>query len=93
MNESQMALYNRIRKFRFDEGEVELRFVDRLARENGWSAEFASRVIDEYRQGTVPLVVPLKLIEHHFRRHPDDYIALQVYLNPHPAELGLRNHL
>ena len=52
-----------------------------------------NRVIDEYRQGTVPLVVPLKLIEHHFRRHPDDYIALQVYLNPHPAELGLRNHL
>jgi uncharacterized protein YbgA (DUF1722 family)/uncharacterized protein YbbK (DUF523 family) len=52
-----------------------------------------SKTIDDYRQGTVPLTVPLKLIEHHFRRHPSDYVALQVYLNPHPAELGLRNHL
>ena len=51
------------------------------------------KTIDDYRQGTVPLTVPLKLIEHHFRRHPSDYVALQVYLNPHPAELGLRNHL
>jgi uncharacterized protein YbgA (DUF1722 family)/uncharacterized protein YbbK (DUF523 family) len=52
-----------------------------------------NKLIDDYRQGTIPLIVPMKLIEHHFRRHPDDYIALQVYLNPHPAELGLRNHL
>jgi uncharacterized protein YbgA (DUF1722 family) len=52
-----------------------------------------NRVIDEYRQGTVPLIVPMKLIEHHFRRHPDDYMALQFYLAPHPADLGLRNHL
>ena len=51
------------------------------------------KLIDDYRTGTVPLMVPMKLIEHHFRRHPDDYMALQVYLNPHPAELGLRNHL
>ena len=50
-------------------------------------------VIDEYRNASVPLIVPMKLIEHHFRRHPDDYMALQVYLHPYPAELGLRNHL
>jgi len=52
-----------------------------------------NRVIDEYRQGTVPLIVPMKLIAHHFRRHPDDYMALQIYLAPHPGDLGLRNHL
>jgi len=52
-----------------------------------------NKLIDDYKQGTVPLIVPMKLIEHHFRRHPDDYVALQVYLHPHPAELGLRNHL
>lgn len=52
-----------------------------------------NRVIDEYRQGTLPLIVPMKLIEHHFRRHPDDYMALQIYLDPHPADLGLRSHL
>lgn len=52
-----------------------------------------NKLIDEYRQGTIPLIVPMKLIEHHLRRHPDEYLALQIYLNPHPAELGLRNHL
>ena len=51
------------------------------------------QLIDQYRQGTVPLVVPLTLIKHHFRRHPDAYIAQQAYLQPHPAELGLRNAL
>jgi uncharacterized protein YbgA (DUF1722 family)/uncharacterized protein YbbK (DUF523 family) len=52
-----------------------------------------SQLIDDYRRGLVPLIVPLKLIEHHFRRHPDDYVSLQIYLKPYPAELGLRNHL
>ena len=51
-----------------------------------------NRVIDEYRQGTVPLIVPMKLIEHHFRRHPDDYMAPQSCLDPHLADLRLRNH-
>lgn len=60
--------------------------------DSGDKAELAT-LIDEYRKGDVPLIVPIKLIEHHFRRHPDDYVALQVYLDPHPAELGLRNHL
>lgn len=58
----------------------------------GDKAELA-RTIDEYRRGSIPLVVPMRLVEHHFRRHPNEYIALQIYLNPHPAELGLRNHL
>ena len=60
--------------------------------DSGDKAEL-NRVIDEYRQGMVPLIVPMKLIDHHFRHHPDDYIALQFYLDPHPADLGLRNHL
>ena len=51
------------------------------------------QLIDQYRQGTIPLVVPLTLIKHHFRRYPDAYIAQQAYLQPHPAELGLRNAL
>jgi len=51
------------------------------------------QLIDQYRQGDIPLVVPLTLIKHHFRRYPDAYIAQQAYLQPHPAELGLRNAL
>jgi uncharacterized protein YbgA (DUF1722 family) len=48
-------------------------------------------VISQYRQGIVPLVVPLTLLKHHFRQHPDPYIAQQVYLQPHPENLSLRN--
>lgn len=50
-------------------------------------------VIDAYRLGLVPLVVPLTLLQHHFRSNPDPYIARQVYMNPHPRELMLRNTL
>lgn len=49
------------------------------------------RVIGQYRHGIVPLVVPLTLLKHHLRLHPDPYIAQQVYLQPHPENLSLRN--
>ena len=55
--------------------------------------EELQRLIDQYRTGIVPLVVPLTLIKHHFRRHPHRYIDDQAYLQPHPEELGLRNAL
>ena len=48
-------------------------------------------IIDNYRIGQVPLVVPLTLLRHHFRRYPNKYIDQQVYLRPHPPELMLRN--
>lgn len=52
------------------------------------------RLIDEYRRGLVPLVVPLTLFQHYFRRHPvPDWVHQQVYLNPYPKELMLRNHV
>lgn len=50
-----------------------------------------NEVIERYRIGQVPLVVPITLLNHHFRRHPDEYMQRQVYLNPHPPELMLRN--
>lgn len=49
------------------------------------------RLIDDYRRGIVPLIVPMTLLKHHFRRHPHDYVAQQAYLQPHPETLGLRN--
>jgi len=51
------------------------------------------QVIEDYRKGFVPLVVPLTLLRHHGRVHSVEYIANQVYLNPHPQELMLRNHV
>ena len=48
-------------------------------------------VIADYRAGTLPRVVPLTLLRHHFRRHPNPYVEGQVYLDPHPKEIMLRN--
>lgn len=45
-----------------------------------------------YRHGTLPLVVPLTLINHYVRKYGQPYLQEQVYLNPHPVELRLRNH-
>ena len=50
-------------------------------------------VIGDYHKGLVPLIVPLTLIKHYVRKCDDHYLARQYYLNPHPAELMLRNHV
>ena len=49
------------------------------------------QLIGQYLHGIVPLVVPLTLLKHHFRLHPHPYISRQVYLQPHPEDLSLRN--
>ena len=50
-------------------------------------------LIEQYQTGLVPLIVPITLLKHHFKRHPQPYIERQHYLNPHPGELMLRNLL
>ena len=50
-----------------------------------------SASIETYRRGETPLVVPITLLRHYFRRHHDPYMEKQVYLRPHPDQLGLRN--
>lgn len=50
-------------------------------------------LIHDYRNGLVPLVVPITLIRHHVRQHEIEYLAGQVFLEPHPRELMLRNHV
>ena len=50
-------------------------------------------VIDHYRDGYIPLVVPVTLISHYVRKYNQTYLNQQVYLNPHPLELQLRNHV
>jgi uncharacterized protein YbgA (DUF1722 family)/uncharacterized protein YbbK (DUF523 family) len=50
-------------------------------------------VIDHYRQDYIPLIVPVTLIHHYVRKYDQPYLKEQVYLNPHPMELQLRNHV
>ncbi|MCX5898574.1 MAG: DUF523 and DUF1722 domain-containing protein [Proteobacteria bacterium] len=49
--------------------------------------------IDRYRQGLLPLIVPVTLISHYVRKYDQPYLKDQYYLNPHPIELQLRNHV
>lgn len=55
-------------------------------------AELAG-TIENYRLGLVPLVVPLTLIRHYVRKQAVGYLQDQVYLEPHPHELMLLNHV
>jgi len=46
--------------------------------------------INQYREGILPLLVPLTLINHYLREFTEDYISSQVYLSPYPDDLKLR---
>jgi uncharacterized protein YbgA (DUF1722 family)/uncharacterized protein YbbK (DUF523 family) len=50
-------------------------------------------VIEEYRAGLLPLIVPITLLRHHFRKFPNDYITQSYYMAPHPGELMLLNNI
>jgi len=50
-------------------------------------------LIEQYRYGLIPLVVPLTLLAHFSELHEVPSLAGQTYLHPHPGELMLRNHV
>jgi len=55
-------------------------------------AALAAQVTD-YQKSLVPLVVPVTMIRHYVEQLGIEYLAGQVYLEPHPKELMLRNHV
>jgi len=51
-------------------------------------------LIEDYRNGLIPLIVPMTLIQHYVRKYPvPEWVHQQAYLNPYPKELMLRNHV
>ncbi|WP_438958488.1 YbgA family protein [Porticoccus sp.] len=50
-------------------------------------------IFERFERGELPLIVPVTLLQHHFRKSPDEYINRSWYLNPYPAELRLMNLL
>lgn len=50
-------------------------------------------IIRRYHAGLIPLIVPLTLIQHYVNKYDQQYLKKQLYLNPHPMELMLRNHV
>jgi len=50
-------------------------------------------VIEDHRREQAPLIVPMTLMRHHVRRLKVEYLLGQTWLEPHPRELKLRNHI
>jgi len=48
--------------------------------------------IEDYRAGMLPLIIPMTLLRHNIRKHEVAYLLGQLYFDPHPKELMLRNH-
>ena len=55
--------------------------------------KYILNIIEDYRNELVPLIVPITLIKQFIDKYQIDYIRNQYYLNPHPRELMLRNHV
>jgi uncharacterized protein YbgA (DUF1722 family)/uncharacterized protein YbbK (DUF523 family) len=49
--------------------------------------------IAAYQRGVVPLVVPMRLVTHYATLHDVRYLREQVYFDPYPDDLMLRNHV
>jgi uncharacterized protein YbgA (DUF1722 family)/uncharacterized protein YbbK (DUF523 family) len=49
-------------------------------------------IVNNFRQGYIPLIVPVTLLNHYVRKYDQAYLKSQYYLDPHPLELKLRNH-
>jgi len=50
-------------------------------------------LIHDYRHQLIPLIVPITLIRHYTKKYSVGYLEGQVYLEPSPKELMLRNHV
>ena len=58
---------------------------------SGEERQRLKQLIDQYRLGQIPLVVPVTMLKHHFANKPNRYIDSQVFMAPYPDELQLRN--
>jgi uncharacterized protein YbgA (DUF1722 family)/uncharacterized protein YbbK (DUF523 family) len=65
-------------------------FSDQL---DGAARQELIELIEDYGRGMLPLVVPLTLVRHYVRQFAIAYLQAQTYLEPHPKELMLRNHV
>jgi uncharacterized protein YbgA (DUF1722 family)/uncharacterized protein YbbK (DUF523 family) len=50
-------------------------------------------VLRDFRRQLIPLIVPITLVRHYVKKYAVEYLETQVYLDPSPKELMLRNHV
>jgi uncharacterized protein YbgA (DUF1722 family)/uncharacterized protein YbbK (DUF523 family) len=65
-------------------------FKDRLS---GNEKQEMLEIIDQYRREILPLIVPVTMMKHYVFKYEEAYLRAQTYLQPHPVELQLRNHV
>ncbi len=59
---------------------------------DGWEKQELLEIIERYRTGKLPLIVPITMLKHYVTKYNQSYLAGQDYFSPHPDELMLRNH-
>lgn len=52
-----------------------------------------TETIERYRTDLLPLIVPITLLRHHFRKAPDPFIEQSFYMSPYPQELTVLNEI
>jgi len=60
---------------------------------SAWEKGELLDLINQYRMNVLPLIVPVTLLKHYVAKYDQSYLQGQTYLNPHPLELRLRNHV
>ena len=60
---------------------------------NSKEKEKLGEIIEQYRNGIVPLIVPVTMLRSYFHIYSNEYIAKQSYLQPYPDDLSLRNQI
>jgi uncharacterized protein YbgA (DUF1722 family) len=51
------------------------------------------QLIGDFRCQLIPLIVPITLMRHYTKKYQVEYLQGQLYLEPSPKELMLRNHV
>ncbi len=60
---------------------------------SAWEKQELLDVFRRYKDGQIPLIVPISLLNHYLRKYDEPYLKEQYYFHPHPLELKLRNHV
>ncbi len=51
------------------------------------------QLIGDFRRQLIPLIAPITMIRHYSKKYQVEYLQGQLYLEPNPKELMLRNHV
>lgn len=64
---------------------------------SAWEKQELLEIFQRYKDGQLPLIVPISLLNHYIRKYDEPYLKEQYYFHPHPhphpLELKLRNHV